>query len=152
MSCVESILASQTVIWQLQADSWKSARQFQDNVLIRGVAPFQGGSGVHCTLSLAYLITSTASWLYLLSVVPATVHLPVLLMVEIDEIHQELVAVLAGEAWRVPAGILPCTIREHCHLTNVQSTLALLTDLGVEKEVVNLTKLNSTGEPCILGI
>ena len=77
----------------------------------------------------SHLITSTAAWLYLLSVVPATIDLAVLLVVEIDEVHEKLVAVLTGEAGGVPASVFPSALREHSHLTDVQNTLASLTYL-----------------------
>lgn len=53
-----------------------------------------------------YLITSGAAWLQPLGVVPAAVDLPVL--VEVDEVHQELIAHAAHEAGWVPTHAMTC--------------------------------------------
>lgn len=53
-----------------------------------------------------YLITGGAAWLQPLCVVPAAVDLPVL--VEVDEVHQELVAHAAHEAGRMPTHAVTC--------------------------------------------
>ena len=65
--------------------------------------------------------------------VSPTVHLPVLLVIEVDEVDQELTTVLTGEAGRMPTGVHPYSLRKHGHLTNIQSTLALLTHLQSAK-------------------
>lgn len=53
-----------------------------------------------------YLITGCAARLEPLSVVPATVDLPIL--VEVDEVHQELVAHAAHEAGWMPTHAVTC--------------------------------------------
>lgn len=54
-----------------------------------------------------YLITGGAARLQPLSMVPAAVDLPVL--VEVDEVHQELIAHAAHEAGWVPAHAVTCS-------------------------------------------
>ena len=53
-----------------------------------------------------YLITGGAARLQPLCVVPATVDLPIL--VEVNEVHQELVAHAAHKAGRMPAHAMAC--------------------------------------------
>lgn len=53
-----------------------------------------------------YLITGGAARLQPLCVVPAAVDLPVL--VEVDEVHQELVAHAAHKAGRMPTHAVTC--------------------------------------------
>lgn len=52
-----------------------------------------------------YLITGCTSRLDLLSVMPTTVHLAILTVVEVDQVNKQFVAVGAREAGRVPAGL-----------------------------------------------
>lgn len=59
-----------------------------------------------CAMVAVYLITGGAAWLQSLCMVPATVDLPVL--VEVDEVHQELVAYAAHKAGWVPAHAMTC--------------------------------------------
>ena len=61
--------------------------------------------------------------------VPAAVEALVLLVVEVDEVDQQLIAVRAGEAGRVPAGLSANPLSEDGHLALIQGQLALLTDL-----------------------
>ena len=53
------------------------------------------------------LVTGCAAWLQALGMVSATVYLPIL--VEVDQIHQELIADSAYEAGWVPANTMAST-------------------------------------------
>lgn len=69
------------------------------------------------------LIAGCAAWLQALSVVPATVDLPVL--VKVDQIHQQLVADGADETRRVPADTVASARRKHGDVPAVNLASAL---------------------------
>lgn len=60
----------------------------------------------HVPPSLPYLITASTTWLYQLGMVSPAVNFA--LMDKVDQVYEQLVAVVAGEASRVPA-LLCCT-------------------------------------------
>lgn len=64
-----------------------------------------------------YLIAGSAAWLQPLGVVPAAVDLSIL--VEINEVHQQLVAHAAHEARRVPTHTVTCPGCEHSDVSTV---------------------------------
>lgn len=64
-----------------------------------------------------YLIAGSAAWLQPLGVVPAAVDLSIL--VEINEVHQQLVAHAAHEARRVPTHTVTCPGCEHSDVSAV---------------------------------
>lgn len=71
-----------------------------------------------------YLVTGRAAWLQPLGVVPAAENLSVL--VEVDEVHQELLAQAAHKAGRVPAHSVTRSGYEHSNVAAIYlaSTLA----------------------------
>jgi len=70
-----------------------------------------------------YLVAGGAARLQPLGVVPAAVDLPVL--VEVDEVHQQLVAGAAHEAGRVPAHAVTGARRKHGDVAAVYLAAAL---------------------------
>lgn len=64
-----------------------------------------------------YLIAGSAAWLQSLSMVPATVDLPIL--VKVDEVHQELIAHAAHEAGRVPTHAMTGPGRKHSNVATI---------------------------------
>lgn len=84
-------------------------RKSLDDVLVAQQRAGRQGCKPHgeCT----DLITGCAAWLQALSMVPATVYLPIL--VEVDQIHQELIADSTYEAGWVPANTVACAWCKH---------------------------------------
>lgn len=56
---------------------------------------------------VTHLITSSTSWLELLSIMPATVDIAFL--EEVDQVYQKVIAHAADKAARMPALVFPCT-------------------------------------------
>ena len=98
-------------------------------------------SGKHINLSYlaltisqpAYLITRSTSGLDQLGVVAAAIQLPV--TVEVDQIHQQLLARRAHEARRVPDPVLASTGRKHSDVTTHDDGLALET---TKKDIISI--------------
>jgi len=70
-----------------------------------------------------HLITGGAARLQRLGVMPSTVKLT--LPIEVDEIHEQLLADATREARRVPAGVGPRARCEHADIATRQALLAL---------------------------
>lgn len=69
------------------------------------------------------LIAGSTARLQALSMVPATVYLPIL--VKVDQIHQELIADSAYEARRVPANTVASAWRKHSDVSTIDLASAL---------------------------
>ena len=78
------------------------------------------GSGA---VTASHLITRRASWFEKLSVVSPAEDLAIL--VEIDQIHQQLLTRGAHEACWVPAGARPSSGGENCHLPSIDASATL---------------------------
>ena len=72
---------------------------------------------------VTHLVARWAPRLQSLSMMPSTVQLP--LSIEVDEIYQQLLTDATREAGRMPAGVGPCSRREHTDVTTWQSLFAL---------------------------
>ena len=80
-------------------------------------------------LNASHLIASCTSGLDFLGVVSPAVHLSISLVVEVYQVHEEFVAVIAGEAGRVPDTAGPHSTRHHHHLAYFDLLSTLLTFL-----------------------
>lgn len=72
---------------------------------------------------LTHLITGTAAGFQLLCMVPATVDLAIL--VEVYEVHQQLLACAADKAMRVPAFSMACSGSENYDVPSIYLTTTL---------------------------
>lgn len=72
------------------------------------------------------LITSCTARLNLLSMVSTTVHLPISIVIEVDEVNEEFATLGASEAGRVPVRVGACPLCFHYHLPRLYGNIALL--------------------------
>lgn len=84
-----------------------------------------------CACEAPYLIAGGAARLEPLGVVPAAVDLA--LLVEVDEVHEELVTEAAHEAARVPAHAVARPRRKHRYVTSIYLSSALIQGSGRDR-------------------
>ena len=92
-----------------------------------------------------HLITSSTSWLHFLGMMSAAVKFVVLWIIEVDEINEQLLTLLAGKTSWVPAFVSTRTFSKHSNTADFDGHFAFFTGLRMGEREGGMVERGEVG-------